>query len=468
MLLCLSSTSVVASIIGDWRLAPEAGAISHGPSQFDYSYWQNDADDVLNYYCLFDDIYSFGLNGVFNNIVYPNTASQLAMWPEIIGDQCSNPISQVEESNTGTYNYDPVLEEVTLYGQGVYIGQHWASYTNSEGTPLIPIPSSITYSVYEISETRMELHLNGTPNGLYWRFILVPNDYVAAPVALTTGCTDSSATNYNINALSDNDSCLYDSSIPNLNGLSYSILGSEIRITGCLNPSNCPDNLNIPTSLDGKTVSSISENAFNETNINSVIIPNTISLIESMSFRNASLLQITLSENLVSINQQAFMFNQFTTVSLPSNLTDIGIQAFAYGQLTSIAIPSMVVTIEQEAFRDNQITNLHFDGNRPNIASDAFLNNNLTYISYCPGTEGWPGSTIQGITPQPDQACAKEIYAVLDIDQDGMVSALTDGLMILRYLFRVTGDSLVSDTIGEGAQRTDPNEVEAYLDSLMP
>lgn len=59
-------------------------------------------------------------------------------------------------------------------------------------------------------------------------------------------------------------------------------------------------------------------------------------------------------------------------------------------------------------------------------------------------------------------------YATLDVDQDGMVSALTDGLMILRYLFRVTGDSLVSDTIGEGAQRTDPNEVEAYLDSLMP
>lgn len=54
----------------------------------------------------------------------------------------------------------------------------------------------------------------------------------------------------------------------------------------------------------------------------------------------------------------------------------------------------------------------------------------------------------------------------LDIDNDGQVDALTDGLLILRYLFELNGESLVSDVISINAQRTLPEEIELYLDSL--
>ena len=54
----------------------------------------------------------------------------------------------------------------------------------------------------------------------------------------------------------------------------------------------------------------------------------------------------------------------------------------------------------------------------------------------------------------------------LDIDNDGRVDALTDGLLILRYLFELNGEPLVSDVISINAQRTLPEEIELYLDSL--
>ena len=54
----------------------------------------------------------------------------------------------------------------------------------------------------------------------------------------------------------------------------------------------------------------------------------------------------------------------------------------------------------------------------------------------------------------------------LDIDNDGRVDALTDGLLILRYLFKFSGESLVSDALSSDAQRTAPEEIRSYLDNL--
>jgi hypothetical protein len=55
-----------------------------------------------------------------------------------------------------------------------------------------------------------------------------------------------------------------------------------------------------------------------------------------------------------------------------------------------------------------------------------------------------------------------------DIDGSGNVDALTDGLLLLRYLFGLTGDSLINSATAAGADRTSAAEVEAYLLDLMP
>ena len=56
----------------------------------------------------------------------------------------------------------------------------------------------------------------------------------------------------------------------------------------------------------------------------------------------------------------------------------------------------------------------------------------------------------------------------LDIDGDGNAQALTDGLLLIRYLFGFTGNALVSDAIGDGAMRTNAEDIEAYILERMP
>jgi len=51
----------------------------------------------------------------------------------------------------------------------------------------------------------------------------------------------------------------------------------------------------------------------------------------------------------------------------------------------------------------------------------------------------------------------------LDIDQDGSVDALSDGLIILRYLFGLTGQPLTTGVISDDAQRSSIAEIEQYL-----
>ena len=56
----------------------------------------------------------------------------------------------------------------------------------------------------------------------------------------------------------------------------------------------------------------------------------------------------------------------------------------------------------------------------------------------------------------------------LDIDDNKQSDALTDGLMIIRYLFGLRGNSLISSAVGPNAQRTMVMDIENYLKSLTP
>ncbi len=52
----------------------------------------------------------------------------------------------------------------------------------------------------------------------------------------------------------------------------------------------------------------------------------------------------------------------------------------------------------------------------------------------------------------------------LDIDGNSVRDALTDGLLLHRYLFGFTGTALISDAFGTGATRTTPEAIMAFLD----
>mgnify|MGYP000365500622 CR=1 FL=1 len=55
-----------------------------------------------------------------------------------------------------------------------------------------------------------------------------------------------------------------------------------------------------------------------------------------------------------------------------------------------------------------------------------------------------------------------------DIDGNGEIDALTDGLLILRYLFGLEGDTLIAGVVASDATRTTAVDIEAHLKTLMP
>lgn len=61
-----------------------------------------------------------------------------------------------------------------------------------------------------------------------------------------------------------------------------------------------------------------------------------------------------------------------------------------------------------------------------------------------------------------------DLHQIADIDDNGEVDALTDALTLLRYLFELRGDSLISDAVALDANRTNVSEIESYIESHMP
>jgi uncharacterized repeat protein (TIGR03806 family) len=57
---------------------------------------------------------------------------------------------------------------------------------------------------------------------------------------------------------------------------------------------------------------------------------------------------------------------------------------------------------------------------------------------------------------------------VLDIDGNGKIDALSDGLLTIRYLLDVRGAALTNGSVGDGCTRCTAIEIEDYLQNLIP
>ena len=61
-----------------------------------------------------------------------------------------------------------------------------------------------------------------------------------------------------------------------------------------------------------------------------------------------------------------------------------------------------------------------------------------------------------------------DLGSAADIDGNGDIDALTDGLLTLRYLFGLEGDTLINGVVAGDATRKTAEEIEAHLETLMP
>ncbi len=108
-----------------------------------------------------------------------------------------------------------------------------------------------------------------------------------------------------------------------------------------------------------------------------------------------------------------------------------------------------------------------------NSAADA-LTDGLLVIRYL---FGFTGDTLisKAVATDATRKTAAEIEAylqggltLLDEDGNGTADALTDGLLIIRYLFGFTGDTLISKAVATDATRKTAAEIEAYMLQFMP
>ena len=56
----------------------------------------------------------------------------------------------------------------------------------------------------------------------------------------------------------------------------------------------------------------------------------------------------------------------------------------------------------------------------------------------------------------------------IDVDGDGSVDPLTDGLLIIRYLLGFSGNSLIDGAVGTDATRKTSEEIEDYIKARLP
>ena len=59
-------------------------------------------------------------------------------------------------------------------------------------------------------------------------------------------------------------------------------------------------------------------------------------------------------------------------------------------------------------------------------------------------------------------------YPLLDVDGNSKADPLTDGLLIIRYLFEIRGDTLILGVIASDAIRRTSEEIEAHLARMVP
>jgi hypothetical protein len=65
------------------------------------------------------------------------------------------------------------------------------------------------------------------------------------------------------------------------------------------------------------------------------------------------------------------------------------------------------------------------------------------------------------------EAFMQTILGSLDVDGNGAVEPLSDGLLVLRYLFGFRDAALITGAIGTGATRTTADEIETYIATLL-
>ena len=155
------------SIVGTWRLAPEAGSIGVGPAKDDVSWWSIPSGDIATRSCIYDDDYIFNEDGSFQNVLGSET--WLEAWQGTDPEACGTPVFPHDGTASATYTYDATAETITIDGKGAFLGLAKVINGAEIGNPA-DAADSITYiAVLDGDTLDIDIEIAG---GGYWTFKL--------------------------------------------------------------------------------------------------------------------------------------------------------------------------------------------------------------------------------------------------------------------------------------------------------
>ncbi len=149
--------------------------------------------------------------------------------------------------------------------------------------------------------------------------------------------------------------------------------------------------VDIPSEIDGYTVSSIGSSAFENKALESITIPNTVTTIEEFAFATNQLVSVNIPNSVETIGIFAF-YNcpKLKTVTLPENLVTLPMGLFAEcPKLSNVKIPESVTSIGDSAFSlCKAMTSLTIPDSVTYIGFCAFCNcSGLTEITLPPAVK---------------------------------------------------------------------------------
>ena len=138
-----------------------------------------------------------------------------------------------------------------------------------------------------------------------------------------------------------------------------------------------PENVRIPSEINGQLVTGIGEEAFiDSANLRIIFIPNTVRVVGDSAFENCTdLRNVTLPEGITSIGRRAFArCCSLNSITLPDSITTIGDAAFSdCVKLSSIIIPSGVSSIADAVFSGcTKLSRVSFPAGLSRIGEVAF------------------------------------------------------------------------------------------------
>ena len=159
-------------------------------------------------------------------------------------------------------------------------------------------------------------------------------------------------------------------------GVTYSVTSIG---NNALENSTC-SSIVIPSSIK-----KIGSSAFKGAKFQSVKIPNSVTIIKNSTFENCKqLTSVTLNNNITEMGNSAFSgCSSLTGITLPSKLTEISESCFYNSGLTAISFGGKIKTIKKSAFEScKSLNNINVPNNVEDIEESAFYNcSNLSNVT---------------------------------------------------------------------------------------